>query len=502
MNSLLINNKWHHGNGVHFRSVNPANQQILWQGNSANKAEVNLAVLAAKKAFESWSEISFEKRAQYIENYINILASKKEEYSHIIHLETGKPLWEARTETAAMIAKFKVSIDAYNCRTGFLDNKAEISSKLIHKPIGVMAVFGPFNFPGHLPNGHIIPALMAGNTIVFKPSEFTPKCAELMFTYWLGANLPAGVVNLVQGGSETGIDLIANHDINGVLFTGSYRVGKLIHQALAGRPEVMLALEMGGNNPLIIDRDIHNLDAAAYHTIQSVFITAGQRCTCARRLYVPNGELGDDFLSKLTTMTKKLAISDGHNMINMEENSISDPFMGTVINLGQKNKILDFKNNILKFHASEELTEARTIDDNSALLTPGIVLINEDPDTLAGNTKLDEECFGPVLQVYRYNNFDDAIRYANATQYGLAAGLFSDNQENFNKFYQRIRAGIVNWNRPTTGAASNLPFGGIGHSGNYRPSACYAADYCSYPMASQYSENLVMPNILTPGVTL
>lgn len=401
-----------------------------------------------------------------------------------------------------MIAKFKVSVDAYNSRTGAFDNKADISSKLIHRPIGVMAVFGPFNFPGHLPNGHIIPALLAGNTIVFKPSDLTPKCAELMVNYWLEAGLPAGVINLIQGGSETGIDLIASQNINGVLFTGSYRVGKLIHQALSGRPEVLLALEMGGNNPLIIDNDIDDLNAAAYHTVQSVFITAGQRCTCARRLYVPRGDKGDTFLIKLSTMTKKLAISDGHNMINMEANSSADPFMGTLINLSQKNKVIEFKNNLLKNYASEELVEARSIDDNSALLTPGIVLINEDPDVLASNKKLDEECFGPLLQVYRYDNFDQAIRYANATQYGLAAGLLSDNKENFYKFYQLIRAGIVNWNRPTTGAASNVPFGGIGHSGNYRPSAYYAADYCSYPMATQYSENLVMPNTLSPGIKI
>lgn len=502
MNSLLINNNWQNGNGINIKSVNPANQDVIWQGNGANKDEVKLAVTAAKKAFTTWASLSFEQRSSYVEKYVKLLEVNKEEFATIIHLENGKPLWEARTEVAGMIGKFAASVNSYNTRTGSMDNKAAVSSRLVHRPIGVMVVFGPFNFPGHLPNGHIIPALLAGNTVVYKPSDLTPKCAELMVKYWLEAGLPAGVLNLAQGGSETGIELVAHPSINGVLFTGSYKVGKLIHQALAGRPEVMLALELGGNNPLIIDSDINNINAAVYHTIQSAFVTAGQRCTCARRLYVPKDTNGDNFLSQLVEATKNLAISDGHNMINMAADSNQDPFMGPVISLVAKNNIIEFKNSLLKNLDCEELVELRGLDDNSALLTPGIVLVNEDSDALSTNENIDQECFGPLLQVYRYNNFDEAIRYANASQYGLSAGLLSDNKANFERFYQNIRAGIVNWNRPTTGAAGNLPFGGIGHSGNYRPSAAYAADYCAYPMASQYSEDLELPTDLTPGVKI
>jgi succinylglutamic semialdehyde dehydrogenase len=498
MSAIIINNKLQNGHGQEFVSRNPANQDVIWHGKMADVADVNAAIAAARQAFNGWSLLSFEERAAYIEQYISVLKQHTDEYAEVIHQESGKPLWEAKTEVATMVAKFQSSVNSYHARTGAVVNAGAISSKLEHRAIGVMTVFGPFNFPGHLPNGHIIPALLAGNTVVFKPSELTPLCGELMVKYFIEANLPPGVINLVQGDSETGKAIIANHDINGVLFTGSYRVGKLIHAALAGRPEIITALEMGGNNPLIIDSDINDISAAVYHTIQSAFITAGQRCTCARRLYLPKTALGKIFLDKLIEVTNNLVISDGINHINLE--SHAEPFMGAVISLTSKHNILKFKNDLLDKQHAIELVEAKSITDNSALITPGIVLM---PTlNMVFNEQTDAECFGPILQVYQYEHLDEAIIAANNTQYGLAAGFFSDNQANFDKFYKLIRAGIVNWNRPTTGAAGTLPFGGIGHSGNYRPGAFYAADYCAYPMASQYSENLSLPKEFTPGIII
>lgn len=493
MTSLFINNQWQNGHGDSFSSLNPANQEVVWQGEAANAHDVDFAINSANLAFKNWSLLSVQQRCNYIEKYINLLEESKEQYAETINQENGKPLWEARTEVTGMIAKYKASLNSYNTRTGETESLSAVSSRLVHRPIGVMIVFGPFNFPGHLPNGHIIPALIAGNTCVFKPSELTPKCAELMVKLWQQADLPAGVLNLVQGGSEVGKALVANQKINGVLFTGSYKVGKMIHQALSGRPEVMLALEMGGNNPLIVDTDITNINAAVYHTIQSAFVTAGQRCTCARRLYVPEGTMGDKFIAKLVDVTNHIAVSDGVNFINMGSNK--DPFIGPVISLCAKQSVLDHQEKLLNNYKSEALITAKSIAKNSALVTPGIIAMYEQDVS-------DQECFGPLLQVYRYNNFKQAIEQANNTAYGLSAGLLSDNKENFDLFYKLIRAGIVNWNKPTTGAAGTLPFGGIGHSGNYRPSAAYAADYCAYPMATQFSEIVELPEGLTPGVKL
>src|SRR3990167_8941296 len=169
---------------------------------------------------------------------------------------------------------------------------------LRHRGHGVMAVLGPYNLPGHLPNGHIIPALLAGNTVVFKPSALTSLVGQKLMEVWEKTNLPKGVLNLVQGGKETGIALAHHPDINGIYFTGSYETGKSLHQFFAGRPEVILALEMGGNNPLVVF-NVQNLAAAVYLTIQSAFITSGQRCSCARRLIVANNKEGADFVKRL-----------------------------------------------------------------------------------------------------------------------------------------------------------------------------------------------------------
>ncbi|MBP9722101.1 MAG: succinylglutamate-semialdehyde dehydrogenase [Gammaproteobacteria bacterium] len=474
-----------------FVSLNPANQETVWQGEYADEINVDEAIKTARKAYVFWSQLKLEQRQEYIKKFIEILSINKDKYAQTISQEMGKPLWEAKTEVSAMIGKYDLSVKSYHDRTGYIiNNNSNIGSILIHKPIGVMVVFGPFNFPGHLPNGHILPALLAGNTVVFKPSEQTPLCGEWMIKYWLEAGLPEGVLNLVQGAAETGKALVNHPDINGVLFTGSYTVGKMIHQQLAGRPEVILALEMGGNNALIIDDSItsnYEINAAVYNTIQSAFITSGQRCTCARRLYIPNSKTGKLFLDKLVEITSKLILTG------------SEPFMGPVVSLTAANNILKFKNNLINNSENNitELSELKLMADNSALLAPGILLYkNNNLDIL------DAECFGPLLQVFYYTNFDEAIIAANNTKYGLAAGLLSNNKQNIDKFHNVIKAGIVNWNRPTTGAAGGLPFGGIGHSGNYRPSAAYAADYCSYPMASQYSENLELPEQLSPGIVL
>jgi succinylglutamic semialdehyde dehydrogenase len=483
--------------GSEFNSLNPASQEIIWHGKAADKEEVHKNIETAHKAFKYWSRLHLDKRLEYIKKFIDILTINKDEYAKIISLEMGKPLWEAKTEVSAMIAKYDASIKSYHSRTG---SYTTTNSMLIHKAIGVMLVFGPFNFPGHLPNGHILPALIAGNTVIFKPSELTPLCGEWMAKYWLEAGLPPGVFNLVQGGADVGKELI-NYNIDGVLFTGSYNTGKLIHQQLAGRPEVLLALEMGGNNPLIIDNEINNLQAAVYNTIQSAFITSGQRCTCARRLYIPDSDFGKIFLDKLIEVTINLALGDGYNTKNIDNFSMStakEPFMGPVVALNAANNILNFKNNLLQNNNYTELVELSLIADNSALLSPGILLNNNKNY----NNINDTECFGPLLQIFYYDRLSDAIDAANYSKYGLSAGLLSDNKNNFELFYNLIRAGIVNWNKPTTGAVGSLPFGGVGHSGNYRPGAAYAADYCSYPMASQYADKLELPESLSPGVAL
>lgn len=482
-----INGEWLIGHGELFASHDPSTNDIIWQGNAAINSDIDHAVSSAKSAFQSWSLLSLEDRIIFLEKFVAVLKQKTDHLAHCISLETGKPLWEAKTEVQAMINKLPISIQAYRERTGQKQSDtAGVTSFIKHKPHGVVVVLGPYNFPGHLPNGHIIPALLAGNTIVFKPSDLTPLVAQETILCWHEAGLAKGVINLVQGGRQTAQALVANKDIDGVFFTGSYATGKIIHQQFAGQPEKILALEMGGNNPLIVF-EVNDLKAAAYNTIQSAFISAGQRCTCARRLIVSADQKGDDFLKILVDMTSRIKVG--------RFDETPEPFMGPVISPAAAHHLLEEQDKALQDGAISLLL-MKSLQENTGLLSPGIL------DVTNIIHKTDEEWFGPLLQVVRVQDFDSAIQEANKTKYGLAAGLFTDNKELFETFYRHSHAGIINWNKQLTGASSNAPFGGVGCSGNHRPSAYYAADYCAFPVAGMASEHLSIPDHISPGIQL
>ncbi|UVM58590.1 succinylglutamate-semialdehyde dehydrogenase [Pseudomonas sp. B21-012] len=487
MTTHFIAGSWQAGQGEALQSLNPVSQQVVWQGQGANAGQVDSAVKAARQAFAGWALQSLEARISVLEAFAAALKANADELARCIGEETGKPLWEAATEVTSMVNKVAISVQSYRERTGEKSGPlADATAVLRHKPHGVVAVFGPYNFPGHLPNGHIVPALLAGNTVVFKPSELTPKVAELTVKCWIDAGLPAGVLNLVQGARETGVALAANPGIDGLFFTGSSPTGNLLHQQFAGRPDKILALEMGGNNPLVVD-EVKDLDAAVYTIIQSAFISAGQRCTCARRLLVPQGAWGDALLKRLVEVSKNITVGAFDQQ--------PAPFMGSVISLGAAKALLDAQAHLLG-NGGVSLLPMTQPQATAALLTPGII------DVSAVAERLDEEFFGPLLQVIRYSDFDAAIAEANNTQYGLAAGLLSDSHARYQYFWLQSRAGIVNWNKQLTGAASSAPFGGVGASGNHRASAYYAADYCAYPVASLETASLTLPATLTPGVSL
>ena len=487
MSTLYIAGAWQNGQGEAFESLNPVTQQVLWTGNGANAAQVDAAVQAARQAFPGWATRSFEERLGVLEAFAASLKGHADELARCIGEETGKPLWESATEVTSMINKVAISVQSYRERTGEKSGPlGDATAVLRHKPHGVVAVFGPYNFPGHLPNGHIVPALLAGNSVVFKPSELTPAVAELTVKCWIEAGLPAGVLNLLQGARETGIALAAHTGIDGLFFTGSSRTGNALHQQFAGRPDKILALEMGGNNPLVVDQ-VADLDAAVYTIIQSAFISAGQRCTCARRLLVPQGAWGDSLLTRLVEVSQSIEVGAFDQQ--------PAPFMGSVISLGAARALMDAQE-VLLGSGAVALLEMTQPNTNAALLTPGIIDVTEVSD------RSDEELFGPLLQVIRYADFDAAIAEANNTAFGLAAGLLSDSQARYQQFWLQSRAGIVNWNKQLTGAASSAPFGGIGASGNHRASAYYAADYCAYPVASLETPTLALPAALTPGVRM
>jgi succinylglutamic semialdehyde dehydrogenase len=483
----FINGQWQQGAGSLFSSVNPANNSVIWQGQSADATQVDAAIQSAREAFYRWSQFSLEARLAIVEAFAEQLKANTEQMARVIATETGKALWESRTEVAAMTGKIAISIKAHQERTGTVENPMPGARAFIrHKPHGVVAVFGPYNFPGHLPNGHIVPALIAGNTVVFKPSELTPKVAEYTVQLWQQAGLPAGVLNLVQGEVATGKALAGHPGIDGLFFTGSSGTGHYLHQQYAGQPGKILALEMGGNNPLIV-KNVANIDAAVHDIIQSAFISSGQRCTCARRLFIERSANGDAILAKLLSAAATIQVADPF--------ADNQPFYGAMISEKAAAGMVKAQADIQAL-GGVSLLELKQLAAGAAFVSPGII------DVTNAKALPDEEHFGPLLKVYRYDSFDAAIAEANNTAFGLSAGLLADDENDYQHFFARIRAGIVNWNKPITGASSAAPFGGIGASGNHRASAYYAADYCAYPVSSVEAQSVSLPATLSPGLSI
>jgi succinylglutamic semialdehyde dehydrogenase len=443
---------------------------VTWQGAGSDARDVAEAVASARAAFRDWSRRPLEARVAVLERYADELGKRAEAIAEVISRDMGKALWDSRAEAATMKAKIGLSIAAQIERAGEKTEAAAFgSARLTHRPHGVMAVFGPFNFPGHLPNGHIVPALLAGNTCVFKPSELAPGVAALMAECFAAAGLPPGCLNIVQGGRDTGAALISE-PINGLLFTGSAATGVFFHRHFAGRPDVILALEMGGNNPLIIWEPA-SIEAAADISAQSAYLTTGQRCSCARRIILPEGKFGDAVVEAIAARAAGLRIGAWNE---------PDIFMGPLVSERARDQALEFQA-MLVGHGATVPLPLSGMERGGGFVTPGIV------DVTSASDVPDEELFGPLMQIIRVKTFDEAITRANASKYGLSGGLVCDDDTKWETAYMEMRAGVLNRNRPTAGASGSMPFGGPGLSGNFRPGAYYAADYCAWPQASQLS---------------
>lgn len=455
-----------------FKSTSPADDSLVWEGAADDAAACADAVRRCRAVQPGWAETPLDARIAVARRFAALARERADEIAALISRETGKPLWETKIEAAGIAGKVDLSIAAQAERAGErLAPTPYGQSALRHRPHGVLAILGPFNFPAHLPSGHIIPALLAGNAIVFKPSELTPAVGEMLVRLWRDAGLPPGVLELVQGGRETGAALI-DCAIDGLLFTGSARAGLHFQQHFAGRAGFLLALELGGNNPLIAwDGDA---EVAAGIIAQSAFLTAGQRCSCARRLIVPDNDDGRAIVEAAVALAARLRIG--------RWDADPQPFMGSLIS-AEAAASVDRAIDRLAAQGGVVLTDARDDLAGRAFRAPAIV-------DMSAARRDDEEIFGPVLQVLRVPDFDAAIAAANDTAYGLSASLLSADDRLWDRFLARSRAGVVNRNRPTNGAASNLPFGGSGASGNHRPSAWYAADYCAYPVASAEAPSL------------
>lgn len=462
-----------------FSSINPATGEPVWTGAAATAADVDAAVARARAAFRPWSRRPLEERVGILRAYAARLTARQDELARLISAEVGKPHWEALTEVQSMAGKIELSIDAHARRCGEFTGGPAVTR---FRPHGVVAVFGPFNFPGHLPNGHLVPALLAGNTALLKPSEHAPGVAELTRLCWREAGLPEDALIVLPGARATGEALARHPGIDGLFFTGGSLAGQALATHFASRPGKILALELGGNNPLVVWHPC-DIEAAALLVVQSAFLSAGQRCTCARRLILPGGLTGDDLLRRLLDLLRALRVGPATDR--------PEPFMGPLVSAAAAGRVLATQQELIGRGATA-LLPCRSL--GPALLTPGLV------DVTTLRERADEEIFGPLLQVIRVRDFDAALTEANNTAYGLAAGLLCDDAALYQRFRDEIRAGIVNWNQQLTGASGAAPFGGVGASGNHRPSGFFAADYCSHPVASIEIPKLAVPAKLPPGL--
>jgi len=447
-------------------STEPATGAPLWRGRIGDAAA---EVAVARGAWADWAMRPLADRIAVLRRFAEVVRERADAFADTIARETGKPLWEARTEVDTVVAKVTISIAAQSERAGERDLPAPAGTRMAlrHKPHGVLAVLGPYNFPAHLPNGHIVPALLAGNAVVFKPSEKTPASGAFLVDCYHAAGVPDACVRLLIGGADEGRALAGDAGIDGLLFTGSAPTGIALNRQFAETPDKILALEMGGNNPIVV-WDATDLPSAAALVVQSAFTSAGQRCTAARRLIVER-RLADPLVAEIVALCDRIILGDPH--------ATPAPFMGPVIDNEAADFLLDRYAALVAEGARVIRPMARTVADRP-FLTPGILDLSDTAH------RSDIELFGPLLQLFRVDRFEDAIAEANATRYGLSASLISDDPARWATFWTGIRAGIVNWNRPTNGASSAAPFGGIGWSGNHRPSAYYAADYCAFPVVS------------------
>ncbi len=451
-------------------STEPATGAVVWRGRIS---DVDREVELAQTAWAEWAAQPLAVRVEALRRFANVVLGRMDPFSDLIARETGKPLWEARTEVESVIAKVEISIDAYNERTRQRRTDGEVHSRQVlrHKPHGVLAVLGPYNFPAHLPNGHIVPALLAGNAVVFKPSEKTPGTGSMLVDCYHAAGIPEGLVRLVIGGPAEGKALAANPRLDGLLFTGSARTGLLLNRQFADQPNKILALEMGGNNPIIV-WDAPDVYSAAVIVVQSAFLSAGQRCTAARRLIIRDGQHAP-FIEQVKRIVQRLIVGHPH--------SSPAPYMGPVIDNDAADGLQESFLTLMMKGGRPILQMDRPVSGRP-FLTPAIIDVTDVAE------RPDIELFGPLLQLIRVPDFPAALAEANNTRFGLSASLVGGSPQLYDQFWANARAGIINWNKPTNGASSRAPFGGIGLSGNHRPSAYYAADYCAYPVASTEEE--------------
>jgi succinylglutamic semialdehyde dehydrogenase len=472
---------------TYIRRHSPADtDQTLWSF-PVDYTHVDPVIESSLKGFATWRNTPQDQRAQYLRKFQEIVMARADEIATAIALETGKPLWEAKTEASALAAKVTVTLEDSLPRIQHktLSNVLpQTDGHIYFKPLGPCLVIGPFNFPCHLANGQITSALMAGNSIIFKPSEKTAYSGQLLIECYHQAGFPTGVINMIQGDGEVARRLVKDRRIRGVFFTGSKEVGLSILKSTYSDLGKLVALELGGKNTSILHKDC-DLELALGETLKGAFLTTGQRCTSTSIVAIHESILSE-FIDRFHTLSKKIIID---HPIDFEKT----PFMGPLIDQKAVDSYLTYIG-MAKREGFEEVMRGKQIERKKRgyYVTPSVHIGSKFD---RGSIFLISEIFGPNCTFIPYRELEEALDIANGTEYGLASSVFTKDRTIFEKCLHEIDSGLVNFNRSTVGASAKLPFGGVKNSGNYRPAAVATIDSCVYQLASLDCPNAVAEDL-------
>ena len=452
-----INGKWQASRAGHtFEDLNPANRtDIIGRFPRSDASDVDAAVQAARRHYPQWRKVPAPRRAEIMFRAAEIMVQRKDELARLMTREMGKVLQEASGDVQEAI-DMTYYIAGEGRRLFGQTTPSELPDKFamsVRMPIGVAAAITPWNFPLAIPSWKLIPALVAGNTVVFKPAEDTPLMGHRLVEILLEAGLPEGVLNLVQGiGEEAGAALVAHPEVNVVSFTGSSETGREVAKVCAEHYK-KVALEMGGKNPLIVMDDA-DLDLAVEGAVWGAFGTTGQRCTAASRLIVHRAVL-QEFTERLVERAQQLRLGDG---------LLPTTDVGPLINEAQLRRV----------HSYTEIAK----QEGAKILTGGYIYTEGDcakgffyaPTIFAAVTPdmriAQEEIFGPCPAIIEVGSLEEAIAVANSTSYGLSSAIYTRDVNKAFIALRELEAGITYVNSSTIGAEVHLPFGGVKHTGN------------------------------------
>ncbi len=456
-----INGKWVEGKS-RFQTINPANEEILAEISQAEHSDVDAAVIAATEAFKSWRLVPAPQRGELLYKIGSILRHKKEELARLLTQDMGKVISEARGDVQEAI-DMAYYMGGEGRRLLGYTAPVEMPNKFgmaVRDPAGVVGLITPWNFPIAVPSWKIFPALVAGNTIIWKPSPETPAISAAFVKVFEEAGLPAGVFNLLLApGADVAKALVSHPGVRVLSFTGSTSTGRAIAES-AAKLNKKLSLEMGGKNAIIVMDDA-NLELVTDATLWAAFGTSGQRCTAASRLIVQKGIAGK-VKDSLVERTKKLRLGDGLN---------PDVDVGPVINKPALERIHNYVQ-IGQKEGARALVGASVADvDGKGFFYSPTLFDGVQP----GSTLEAEEIFGPVLSIIEVDSLEEAIEVNNRSQYGLSTSIFTQDVNRAFTAMRDIFSGLVYINHGTTGAEIQFPFGGVRGTGNGHREAGQAA---------------------------